>query len=264
MAVAQDLPAAREPRAVRSAPRTRSSSTATASEIATLTGNEDRDPHRIGRYLADPEAGRGRDRGPALLRAPRRGLHRHRARGRPGRPLQRRAQGGSTITQQFVKNALARPGQPHRAPEAARGGARLPARAPVVEGQDPHRVPELRSTSARAPTGSRRPPRPTSAGPTPAAARRATAAPPSCLPWEAALLAGIISSPDRVRPRDQSRDVARAPQPRAPEDGRAGHITSEEYRSSRRGSRCRSRRRSRPPEEDSKAPYFTSGCASSS
>ena len=35
-----------------------------------------------------------------------------------------------------------RAGQPDRVPEAARGRARLPPRAPVVEGQDPHRVPE--------------------------------------------------------------------------------------------------------------------------
>ena len=34
-------------------------------------------------------------------------------------------------------------GQPHGLPEAARGGARLPPDAQVVEGQDPHRVPEL-------------------------------------------------------------------------------------------------------------------------
>ena len=39
------------------------------------------------------------------------------------------AQGGSTITEQFVKNALARAEQPNGVPEAARGGARLPDRA---------------------------------------------------------------------------------------------------------------------------------------
>ena len=55
----------------------------------------------------------------------------------------RAAQGASTIAQQFVKNALAGPGQPHRLREAARGGARLPPDAQVVQGEDPHRVPEL-------------------------------------------------------------------------------------------------------------------------
>ena len=66
------------------------------------------DPPRVGRDLADDEAGRGRDRGPALLRAPRRRLPRHRprARTRTSSPA-RAAQGASTITQQFVKNALA-------------------------------------------------------------------------------------------------------------------------------------------------------------
>ena len=37
-----------------------------------------------------------------------------------------------------------RPGQPLGLPEAARGGARLPPRAQVVEGEDPHPVPEHR------------------------------------------------------------------------------------------------------------------------
>ena len=51
-------------------------------------------------------------------------------------------QGASTITEQFVKSALDRPGQPHDPAEVPRGGPRLPAGAPLVEGQDPHRVPE--------------------------------------------------------------------------------------------------------------------------
>ena len=50
-------------------------------------------------------------------------------------------QGGSTITQQFVKNAYADE-QAHDQPQAEGGGARLAARAGVVEGQDPHRLPE--------------------------------------------------------------------------------------------------------------------------
>ena len=62
---------------------------------------------------------------------------------------QRAAQGGSTITQQFVKNALVAQKQPVRLPEAAGGRARLPARAQVVQGQDPHRVPEHRLLRGR-------------------------------------------------------------------------------------------------------------------
>ena len=50
-------------------------------------------------------------------------------------------QGGSTITQQFVKNAL--PDEPEvDRPQALRGRARLAARAALVEGPDPDRVPE--------------------------------------------------------------------------------------------------------------------------
>ena len=70
-----------------------------------------------------------RDRGPALLPEPRRRPARHRPRASSRTSSSRSAvQGGSTITQQFVKNALAGAGQPHRLPEAARGGAGLPPR----------------------------------------------------------------------------------------------------------------------------------------
>ena len=44
------------------------------------------DPHQLGRHRAGDEGGHGRDRGPALLRAPRRRLPGHRPRGGPGRP----------------------------------------------------------------------------------------------------------------------------------------------------------------------------------
>ena len=55
---------------------------------------------------------------------------------------QRAAQGASTITQQFVKNALVAQTEPLALPEAQGGRARLPARAQVDQGEDPHRVPE--------------------------------------------------------------------------------------------------------------------------
>ena len=66
-------------------------------------------------------------------------------------------QGGSTITQQFVKNAI----NGERADadaQAQGGGARLEARAVgrLVEGPDPHRVPEhdlLREQRLRRPGG---------------------------------------------------------------------------------------------------------------
>jgi penicillin-binding protein 1A len=46
-------------------------------------------------------------------------------------------QGGSTITQQFVKNAIEGAEQAHRLPEAARGRARLPPHPQVGQGEDP-------------------------------------------------------------------------------------------------------------------------------
>ena len=55
---------------------------------------------------------------------------------------QKVVQGGSTITQQLVKNALAAQDDRTRLPEAARGRAGLPPHAQVVEGADPPQLPE--------------------------------------------------------------------------------------------------------------------------
>ena len=49
-------------------------------------------------------------------------------------------EGGSTITQQFVKNAYVHSSA--RGAEAEGGGARLAARAALAQGPDPHRVPQ--------------------------------------------------------------------------------------------------------------------------
>ena len=80
-------------------------------ELATLTGNQNRILVEAGRDLPEHQERGDRDRGPPLLRARGRGLPGHRARAVPGRLRQQSAaQGGSTITQQFVKNALAAQG----------------------------------------------------------------------------------------------------------------------------------------------------------
>ena len=108
-----------------------------------LTGNEKPDlPHRDADRAGD-EAGDHRDRGPPLLHQRRRrpARHRPRAAARTSSPSSA-VQGGSTITQQFVKNALAAQDDRTRLPEAARGRARLPAHAQVVQGADPAQLPQ--------------------------------------------------------------------------------------------------------------------------
>ena len=214
---------AREPRAVQARPRTRSSTTSTASKLATLTNNQGRILLDLRRDRAGDEGGRGRDRGPALLRPPRRRFPGHRPRRLSGHPLRLgpagRLDDHPAVRQERTRGA----GQPDRLPEAPRGGARLPPRAPVVEGQDPHRVPERdllrrgrdRDRGGRAHLLRLQPSR----------LRRGRDAEPCAsqlLPWEAAMLAGIISSPSAYSPRSQPRGGAGAAQPGAPEDGRPG------------------------------------------
>ena len=258
MAVAQDLPQL-ENRA--------QFANAQNSVVYDVNGQQARDPHqqrgpdpdRLGRHRAGDEGGRRRDRGPALLRAPRRRLPGHRPRGR-SRTSSSRRHAGRLDDHPAVRQERARgAGQPDRVREAARGRARLPARAPLGQGQDPHRVPErdllrrgrLRDRGGRA--------RPTSARTTPAAASDGRpAAPRELLPWEAAMLAGIISSRARYDPRTIPRTRSSA-EPGAPEHG-ATRATSRRTstRSTRSAADPDARRRSSRPAENSAAPYFTS------
>ena len=81
---------------------------------------------------------------------------RHRARALAGHPVQGVVEGGSTITQQFVKNAYVR-NERTLAREGAGGSPRLAARAALVEGSDPPRLPQhdlLRQRRLRHPAGS--------------------------------------------------------------------------------------------------------------
>ena len=221
MAVASDLPSSRTRSEFQDARATRS----LVDDHGQPLGDPDRQPNRVlvalRRDLAGHAARDHRDRGPALLQNERRRPARHR-RARSVQDVVAAAaprQGGSTITQQFVKNALAGAEQPHGLREAARGRARLPPHAQVVEGEDPHATTSTRSTSATAPTGSSRPRGPTSAttSTTPAAATPdAPAARQQLQPGEAALLAG-----DRRVARARYDPVAHpvaahaAPRPRA-------------------------------------------------
>ena len=78
---------------------------ADGSRLGYIASDEVRDPVAIGRDPAASEAGDGRDRGPALLRARRRRL-RGRSRAPRSQDLEagKRVEGGSTITQQLVRN----------------------------------------------------------------------------------------------------------------------------------------------------------------
>ena len=70
-------------------------------------------------------------------------------------------QGGSTITQQYVKNVYTRR-RAHPGPQDPGGGARQPARPQGHQGRDPLPLPVTPSTSAAAPTASARRPSRTS------------------------------------------------------------------------------------------------------
>ena len=104
---------------------------------------EPRDPHP----RPDPADGQGGgdlDRGQALLHQQRRRRARDRPRLRPGRAPQRQRPGRlddrAAADQELPPGAVA----PHDLREAQGGGARLPARPQVVEGQDRHGLPEHR------------------------------------------------------------------------------------------------------------------------
>ena len=127
------------------------------------------------RHLAERETRGDRDRGPALLQAQGRRLPGHRARAVGGRPPRARRPGRLDDHPAVRQERAARAAEPLDLPEAEGGGARLPARAQVDQGQDPHRVPEHGLLRDRAPTGSSRRRASTSAGTTPAASRTARA-----------------------------------------------------------------------------------------
>ena len=133
-------------------------------------------------------------------------------------------------------------GRADAVPEAARGRARLPPDAPVVEGADPQHLPEhdllrqrrLRDRGGRAhvlpaqPPGLRRD-------------RRHELRATSCCPHEAALLAGMVSSPTGYDPIAHPEAARSAPQPGAAADARAGLPHARAVRRATRRSRCRTR-----------------------
>ena len=112
------------------------------------TGDPDQRPEQnpahLGPDLAEHQERGGLDRGQPLLRAQRRRLQGHRPRPHPRHPQPERGT-GRLDDHPAVRQAGAGSGkQPDDPREVPRGGARLPARAALEQGQDPHRVPQHR------------------------------------------------------------------------------------------------------------------------
>ena len=146
-----------------------SCSTRSGRQLAVLTGENNRILVASGDISPNVKQRRDRDRGPALLQAQGRRLPGHRARAVGGRARAARRPGRLHDHPAVRQERAARAAEPLDLPEAEGGGARLPARAQVDQGQDPHRVPEHRLLRRRAPTASSRRRACTSAGTTPAA-----------------------------------------------------------------------------------------------
>ena len=151
------------------------------------------DPAPLRPDLAADEAGDRRDRGQALLRAPRRRRTRDHARALGGH-ARRRSRAG-----RVDDHAAVRQEHVHEQPavdraQAEGGGARVAARAALVEGPDPDRLPEhdlLRQRGLRRRAGG------------------ADVLPPRRRPGQADALGGGAArghprGPGRVRPSDQS------------------------------------------------------------
>ena len=206
------------------------------------------------------EARGGRDRGPALLRAPRRRLPGHRPR-RLSRTSSASgaAQGGSTITQQFVKNALA--AQDSRTVFQKLREAALAYQLERKWYKDKILTEYLNTIyfgeGAYGIEAAAR----TYFGCEPPGLRRGDGRP---LRVAAPALGGGDARrhhrlAERLLPRDRPRGRHRAPQPGARRTwSTQGYITEEEYDAGRHASRSRRRREIEPPDEDSEAPYFTS------
>ena len=186
----------------------------------------------------------------------------HRPSARPRRPQPERPAGRLDDHRAVRQERACRPGQPHDPREVPRGGARLPARAPLEQGQDPHRVPEhdlLRRGRLRDRGGGphllRR------SAPRLRDDRRA-------LRLGARALGGGDPGGDHrlalgLRPQDLPRKRARPPQPGPGKDVRTGlhHPRSSTPKGSSR--RCRRRPTSSRRSSTPRPPTSPPGCASS-
>ena len=158
-------------------------------------------PRRLGPDLPVHEAGGGRDRGPPLLRAQRRRHPGHVPRrpsptcspaARPRAPRRSPSSSSRTRSRRRAAERSSRSSARPRSPTSSSATGTRTRSSPSTS---------TPSTSARAPTASRPRPTPTSAGTTRAAGDAARACAKDLTPPEAAMLAGIISSPSAFSPR---------------------------------------------------------------
>ena len=179
----------------------------------------------------------------------------------PGHPRAEAVQGGSTITQQFVKNALRRP---ERAHASSRSCAR--PRSPTTSRASGPRSEILRNylntiyfgngaygieSAARTYFGTNHPRL--------RRRRRAARARRCSTPARGRADRRHGRLAERLRPARSTREAAaQAPRPRAAADARAGLHHAARSTTRRASSRCPTRRDIQPPAEDTAYPYFTS------
>ena len=223
MAVASDLPPAREQAAVPQ--RAQVGAVRLSGAPARCPGRQQEQDPGHGRPDLTRHAARDhRHRGPALLREPGRRRARDRARA-AGRRQARRQRSGRFDDHPAVRQERAGGAeQPDRVPEAPRGRARLPPDPQVDEGARSSPSTSTRSTSATAPTASSPPPGSTSAATTAAAPsparQRHLRRPPDSGAGRAAGRDGGLAV--RLRPRRPSAGGHAATQLRAAQDAGPG------------------------------------------
>ncbi len=229
---------------------------ASGEPIGTLTSDQNKILLNLGADLAQRQECGGLDRGLALLRTQRRRLPGDRPRPGQGHPQPERP-AGRLDDHRAVRQERARSRrQPHDPGEVPRGGARLPARAPLEQGQDPHRVPEhdllrrgrLRDRGRGAHLLRRRPPRLRHPRRSPA---------PRC--WSPGRRRRSPGSSSRPRPTIP-RSIPKTPSAAATWCWKrcTNRATSPRNRTKKAASRrCRPPSEIDPPKLDSKAPYFT-------
>ena len=178
--------------------------------------------------------------------------------------LSQSAAAGRLDDHRAVRQERARsPGQPDDLREVPRGGARLPARAPLEQGQNPHRVPEhdlLRRGRLRDRGGGpdllrRRPPR--------LRHRRPSPAPRCWSPGRRRRWPAIIASPSAYDPKLYPENALGRRNLVLEKMYEQGYITARAVRGRRSSRRCPPRATSNRRRSIRRPPTSPPGCASS-